>query len=148
MQDEPVVANAIIFSDGMIREQFTGKISLIGIFDRLSSPAFPFVARFFVTAFVTNLRGSKKPLSVSLRIEKTDTGHVACSSTAKLQFPEESPNFSPNEVLQVPMPALANFPEPGLYAAVILVDNETAGKADLRVDSLSVTSQQPGKGAS
>ncbi|WP_142660685.1 DUF6941 family protein [Methylacidimicrobium tartarophylax] len=142
---EPAVASAIIFSDGMIREQFTAKISLIGIFDRLSSPGFPFLAKFFVTAFITNLRGSRKPLSVTLRLEKEDSGHVVCSSSAKLQFGEKSPNFDPSDVVQVPMPTVANFAEPGPYTAVILVDNEEAGKAALRVDALTVAGQRPTK---
>lgn len=146
MQPEPAVANALIFSDWMIREQHTGKLSLIGIFDRLVQPTFPSQARFFVTVFLTHLHGERKPLSVTLRIEKSETGHVACSSMAKLQFPEGSPPFIPSEMLQVPLPALANFPEPGFYTAVVLVDAEEAGRATLRVDSATTAAQQPTRG--
>jgi hypothetical protein len=70
MESEPVLPPAITFSDGKIRDGETGKLTLTGIFHRIKTTQFPFIAPpFFATVFVTNIRGGVRDLPVKMNIE-------------------------------------------------------------------------------
>lgn len=69
LEKEPVLCPGIIFSDGVIREHGTGKLSLIGSFTAYTFPTVPFVAPpFVVTVLVTNLQGRLERFPIAVRV--------------------------------------------------------------------------------
>jgi hypothetical protein len=136
MEQEPALCHGIILSDGVIREQGTGKLSMIGSFSRYNLPAFPFlVPAFVVTVLLTNLRGPLERFPITIRIEHARTGHVLASASGELNAP---PELSKTEIIEVPvqLPPI-NYPEPGIYKVVVLAENASLGERDLTVGSLA-----------
>jgi len=135
MDLEPALTHGIIFSDTVIREHGTGKLSFIGSFQYFNAPSVPFTSpQFIVTVLLTNLRG-KVELKVSVRIEEVGSGHVVASSTSEVTSKTE---VSQKEVVEIPFgipPAL--FPNAGIYKAVILVNNEAVGSRELVVRTIT-----------
>jgi hypothetical protein len=132
MSFEPALTLGIIFSDTAIREQGTGKNSLIGCFSIFNLPQIPCaVAPFFITAFITNLTGDLKEIDVTARIENPKNGMVLASTTGKIQFlqPQER-----NDVSEISIPIFnLGFPSAELYKVVILINNEKVGERPLLV---------------
>jgi hypothetical protein len=131
MTSEPALSPAIIFSDSAIRDQATGKLTLVGIFQRFETYKTPFTSPpFFATVFVTNIAGKIESLPVTLNIEdasgqviSTATGHVSASShVSRNQVPE----------IAFPIPPTL-FKAAGQYKAVVLVDGERLGSRTLNV---------------
>jgi hypothetical protein len=143
---EPALLPAIIFCDQVIKEDGTGKLSLIGCFQGFVFKAFPArKGRFFVVVAVTNLRGQLKELNVTVRIEDPKSGHVLSSSGGHLQFTGregEVPTLQPSMVLELPIPMTnVTFPQAGTYSAVVLVDNELLDRRNFGV--VAITSAGP-----
>lgn len=138
---EPVVCPAIIFSDSAIREQGTGKTSLIGCFTHFNAPGFPFLSQqFVVTALLSNIRGPVEHLSVTIRIEAPGSGHVLTSVSGEMNI---GPDIAPNEILEVifPIPPIP-FMQAGAYDVNVLVGSEALSKRTLIVKSTSASLQQ------
>ena len=96
---EAVVAPRIILSDRVIREEGTGKLSLIGCFDGFVGQSFPFQSiPFFVTVTLTNIRSFPKQLDIVVRIE-TPAGHVMASSQAQVTKRQTRRNHRDTEIL-------------------------------------------------
>jgi hypothetical protein len=146
MQTEPVLTPGIIFSDMVIREAGSNKLSLIGCFQRFSFPHFPAqTGVWFVTVGVTGIRGAINSLNVTARIEVAESAHVISSSNAQLQFPKDNPPVQPDVIFEVPLPfAGVVFQNPGKYSVLILVDTEEVGTRMLEVVPItqSTTPQQ------
>ena len=134
---EPTILNAIILSDYILRDS-TGKVSLIGCFSAFCAPEFPFSAPiFYVTPFLTNLRGKHKSLNVAIRIEDLDSGHVYSSTTGgfRASSEEESLVFERDDIWDVPVPPFqgVTFDSPGAKKIVVLVNGENVGERHFMV---------------
>ncbi len=140
MEMEPVICPAIIFSDSAIREQGTGKLSIIGSFTHFNAPSTPFLSPLFlVTVLLSNIHGPIDRLPVTLRIETPGTGHVLASVSGELKI---EPNITKNEVLEIVFPVGPTpFPQVGSYEIHILVGSESVGKRALFVRSISTNPQ-------
>jgi hypothetical protein len=140
MNFEPALTQGIVFSDLVIREQGTGKNSIIGSFQVYNLPQFPFaVPPFFITAFLTNVPAEVTNLDMTARIENPQNGAVLASSSIKVSFQRPSDRNESNEVV-LPILNLA-FPAAGLYKAVILANNEKVGERNLFVRDIRASTQ-------
>jgi hypothetical protein len=138
---EPVVCPGIIFSDSAIREQGTGKLSIIGSFAHFNSPGFPFLSpQFIVTVLLSNIRGPIEGLPVTIRIEASGSAHVLASVSGQMNI---GPEIGGNEVLEVvfPIPPIA-FPQAGTYDVNVLVGSEPINRRPLFVRPISASPQQ------
>jgi hypothetical protein len=125
MDNQPALTPAIIFSDSAVRDQVTGKLTLMGIFQRFQSSKIPFMSPpFFATVFVTNTGGEVESLPVTMNIEdsggqiiSTATGHISAGSQAEGNSVPE---------IAFPLPP-TKFKLAGQYKAVVLVDGKRLG---------------------
>jgi hypothetical protein len=140
---EAVVAPRIILSDRVIREEGTGKVSLIGCFEAFIGPSFPFASvPFFVTVGVTNFGNFPAQIDIVLRIE-TSAGHVIASSQAQLTKKPESPAIPRYAVVEVVFPfPQVRFENPGIFNLVCLVSNEILSSRQFEVRSMTSGQQQ------
>ena len=129
MESEPALVPGIVFSDLVVREHGTGKLSLIGSFQGFMFPQFPVkYGRFFATASITNLRGSNEK-KVVCRVEVTDSGHVLASAHGTIHQKDESVPMDPNDVIDMAFPFNdVVFTQMGKHSIVVLVDNEEIGR--------------------
>jgi len=136
MDQEPTLTQGIFLSDSVIREEGTGKLSLIGTFQTFNALKFPFASPpFIVTVSLSNLRGKLEQLRISVRIEEAASGHVAASNTAVIG---SKVDVTQNDIFEIPIPILpAAFPTAGLYHVVVLVNNENIGRRNLMVRSVT-----------
>jgi hypothetical protein len=142
MDFEPTLTQAIVFSDSVIREHGSNKLSLIGTFHQFNVPRFPFQAPpFFITVFLTNIRGKLEQYKISVRIEEKASGYVVASAAAELNSPNE---VKSTETIQIPFGIfMSQFPSAGLYNVVALAQNESIGSRDLVVNSISAIPNLP-----
>ena|SRR3984893_4803330 len=133
---EPALCYAILLSDSVIREQGTGKLSLIGCFSAYNFPMLPIVAPpFIVTVMLTNLQGRLDRFPITVRIEASRTGHILASSVAELTTDQEVPRTN---IFEVPVAiGPINYPETGVYRVKVLALNEDLGYRDLTVRTLA-----------
>lgn len=141
---EAVVAPRIILSDRVIREEGTGKVSLIGCFDSFISQTFPFQSvPFFVTVGVTNIIGFPAQLNVVLRIESPGSGHVVASSQVDLTKKPDAPSMPRHAVVEIVFPfPTVRFDAPGVFDLVCLVSNEVLARRQFEVKPLTVSPHQ------
>ncbi len=140
---EAAVAPRIILSDRVIREEGTGKISLIGCFEAFLAPGFPFGSvPFFVTVGVTNIGGFSSQIDIVLRVE-TLAGHVIASSQAQLTKKPDTPPIPRHAVIEIvfPFPPV-RFDNPGVFNLVCLVSNEILSSRQFEVRSVTASPQQ------
>ncbi len=148
-RSEPSVLPFIVFSDLVIREQGTGKISLIGTFELFNAPSFPFqTPPFFATIGITNIHLSRaagesvSEVNVNIRVEDPKSGHVFGNATGKVGVLEGK--TLPREAvipLALPLPPMT-FAEPGTVNVVLHVDNEKVGERTLRIIPVSAATIQ------
>ena len=144
MVQEPVVCPAILLSDLVVREKGTEKLSLVNSFGHLRLPKFPFpTPPFYITVWLTHLRGRVPTLDIASRVEDPKSGHVLASASGQIQFPPEAPPFDEQTVLDLPIPMPPFLvPHPAVYTLVILVNNEKVGERALPI--LPVTAEAGG----
>lgn len=142
MELEPALSPNITFSDGLIREMGTGKITLIGTFHNFNVPAFPFqTPPFFVTVCLTNLRGKLENFKVSIRIEEKTSALAVGSSGGEVGTSKE---LTPSDTVQIPFQIAATFPSAGLYNVVVLAQGDVLGSRDLVVNPVTSIPNMPG----
>ena len=143
-ESEPTLLQFIVLSDLVIREQGTGKSSLIGAFDLFNAPSFPFQAPpFFVTIGITNVHLSRavgeppKEVNVNVRVEDKKSGHVFGNATGKVGV-NEGKTLSRDAAIMItlPLPGMT-FAQPGPVTIVVHVDNERVGDRTLVINPLS-----------
>jgi hypothetical protein len=137
---EPALSPRLVLSDRVIREEGTGKLSLIGCFEMFLAPAFPFHAPlFFVTAGITNIIGTPEEMNITVRIEDPESGHVIASSAVKMTKPPGyTPDFPRDGVLEIPLPFdKVRFEVPATYSVVCLFSNEVIGSRLFAVRALT-----------
>ena len=132
MEIEPTIPPSVIFSDGVIREERTGKLTLVGTFHHFNPPTpFPFRAPpFFITVSLSNFRGKLDRFKIAIRVEDKSSGYVVFSAAGEIST---SNVLSPSDTVQIPFQVMAEFPRGGLYAVVILEGSEPIGSRDLIV---------------
>lgn len=137
MVQEPVLCPAILLSDLVVREKGTEKLTLVNSFGQLRLPKFPFpTPPFFITVWLTHLRGRVSRLDIAARIEEPESGHVLASASGQIQFPPEAPPFDEHTVLDLPILMPPFFvSRPAIYTIVILVNNEKLGERPLSIGS-------------
>jgi hypothetical protein len=140
MDIEPVICPAIILSDTAIREQGTGKVSIIGAFSRLNTPGFPFQGPpFVVTVLLLNIAGPIDRIPFTVRIEAADSAHVVASVTGHFTVPAD---IAKDDVLEIVAPIPQSFfPSAGKYEVNVLVGTEPLNKRVLLVKSITTTQQ-------
>lgn len=123
MDCEPA-CEGIMFSDMVIREEGTGKLSLIGVFQQFNAATFPFTAPpFFVTAFLSNFQGKLDAMDVTIRVEEGTSGHVLGSVHGKININPDAPPFEKSAVIELPVQVPpTRFPAKGIYFVAVLVD--------------------------
>lgn len=137
---EPKVCDFIIFSDGIIREEGTGKLSFIGSFQHFNAPGFPLrVTGMFATVAFTNVRQKVERFHLAMRIEDAKSGHAVTSGMIEIGFTEVP---SQEDVIEVPFrfPSF-QFPSAGLYKVIFLIDNEVVGSRYLPVRSITAVAK-------
>lgn len=138
-QAEPKMVDGIIFSDSVIREEGTGKLSIIGSFQHFNVPKVPFLAPpFFVTAIFTNLRPPLEKLHLTVRMEEAKTGHVVGSTGVEIGFTREPEML---EVFEIPLQIPPTQLVAAVYKVVVLADNEVIGTRNLPVRSVTGTTK-------
>jgi hypothetical protein len=139
---EAVVAPRIILSDRVIREEGTGKLSLIGCFDAFIGQSFPFQSvPFFVTVTITNIRSFPKQLDIVVRIE-TSAGHVMASSQAQVTKKPDAPQIPRHGAIDVIFPfSPVRFDGSGVFNLVCLLSNEPLATRQFEVKSTTVAQQ-------
>jgi hypothetical protein len=141
---EPTALPFIIFSDAVIREEGTGKISLIGTFEFFNAPSFPFQCPpFFATVGITNVQLSRAPgegpkeINMNVRVEDPKSGHVFGNATGKVGV-VEGKTVEREAVIHLPLPfPPMTFIAPGSLRVVLSVDNERLAERILRILSAS-----------
>ena len=137
MPSDPV-ASLIVFCDHIITEQGSGKNSLIGTFQHLGSPTFPFFyPRLFVHIAVTNFTpSSNKTASLAVNFKNTQTGAVVASLGFPLNLPptpkEKLPANGVKLLFNLPLQNLM-FQTPGVYECEVLFNSEPIGSSFLEV---------------
>jgi hypothetical protein len=123
-----------MFSDGVIREQGTGKVSLIGCFQIFNAPAFPFLSPpFYISVFIEHLPvGEQVVARVSLQSAEGVQLAFASGQLKLDSVIEASAQFE----LPFPMPPV-NFQTPGDYVVRVFVDEQEIGKKPLFVRSIT-----------
>jgi hypothetical protein len=132
----PRLSTGILFSDGVIREHGTGKLTLIGCFQFFNAPAFPFVSPpFFVSAFIEYLPlGEEVTARVSLQ---TAEGAQLAFAIGQLKLDNV---LDPSAQFELPfqLPP-TNFQTPGNYVVRVFVADQEIGKRTLFVRSITQT---------
>ena len=142
MNIEPVITPFILFSDTVIREEGSGKLSIIGSFQHFNVARFPFVAPpFVVTVCFGNLRGKVDILHLTVRLEHSISGVVMSCVGSEMRLHGE---ISPSDFFEVPigLPP-CQFTEPGSYSVVVLINNEILGMRPLLIREISHPSRGP-----
>lgn len=137
---DPVICPAILFCDGIIREEGTGKFSIIGSFQFFNTAGFPLlVPGFSVLVMLDNIQPGIKELTVAVRLESSDSGLTIGSALANLAMPQ---GYDPSGTLDIPFRfQQVAFPYAGKYQLVVLVNNEVVGQRRLLVRPISATQQ-------
>jgi len=137
---DPVICPAILFCDGIIREEGTGKFTIIGTFQFFNAPSFPLVVPgFCVMVMLDNLEAGTKELRVAIRLETSDSGLTIASALANVSIPQ---GYDPTGTLDVPFRlAQVSFPYAGKFQLVVLLNNEIVGQRRLLVRPISATQQ-------
>jgi len=76
--------NAMLLCDHTIREQGTGKVSLIGIFENISAARLPVVHR--SPSVYAKLGDAEGEYTIRLELVRLDDGHVVAQGTLQATF--------------------------------------------------------------
>jgi len=138
MNQEPVLCSGIILCERIIREERTGKNSLIGCFNNFNVVAFPVATLpFFAMAMLTNFKGDFESLETVLRVEDSKLGHVLFSTAGSVKLTRPV-KLEGSEIIEVPFP-ISPFMihAPGVYYVIVLVNNEIIGKRPFHVTAIT-----------
>ena len=127
----------------VIREQGTGKLTLVGCFNMFNAPKFPFVTPlFFVTPFITNLRPPLKSLDVTVRIVAPVSAYVLSNTSGHAEIRQDAPPIKQEIVLEFPLPLMPfTIQSPGTYTVEVLVNSDPVGTRTLLVVPITAAPQ-------
>ncbi len=115
--------NAMLLCDLTLREQGTGKLSLIGIFENISAARFPVVHR--ALSVYAKLADAEGAYTIGLELLRLEDSHVVARGTLKATFADR---MTPGELIF----NLENlgFERPGRYEFRLSADDRfVAGKS-------------------
>lgn len=130
---DPKVSVGIVFSDGVIREHGTGKLTLIGIFQILNAPAFPFQCfPFQVTVFLHYLPIGEA-IEVRISVETVE-GQKLAEAKGQLKIDNV---VEPEGQIELPlaMPQIL-FQAPGVYPVKVFVNDKKVGEKPIFLRSI------------
>ena len=128
----------IFFSEKIIREAGTGKLSIINSFQSFYGPQFPFAAPpFVVTAAFTNLSGKLERLKVS--VELVDEKNEALIEPVTGEFGSDR-EVTPDDVFDLSflVPSCA-FEKAGIYRVLFRIGEDILGERSLPARLIPVT---------
>ena len=131
--------HAIMLSDYVMKEEGTGKTSLLGCFGRFNADRFPFTApQFFVTVFLANMSGKPTELNMAVRIEEPKTSMVLSNTGCKMELSEDSPPIPKEAILDFtfPFPNVI-FQQAGIYDIKVFFDGDELAKRHFVVAPIS-----------
>lgn len=141
MKSDPCVVG-IMLSDMVLKEQGTGKTSLINCFSIFNADKFPFVTSpFFITPFITNLEGKPREINITVRIEEPKSGHVLGSANGRLQAAEDAPPLTRDAMIELPFRFQLRLANPGKYDVHVLLDKESLGHRSFLVVARTTSPQ-------
>jgi hypothetical protein len=123
--------NAMLLCDHTIREQGTGKVSLIGIFENISAARFPVVHRSL--SVYAKLGDAEGEYTIRLELVRLEDGHVVARGTLRAAFADR---MTPGELIF----GLENLglERPGRYEFRLHADDRfVAGKSFVVVQTAS-----------
>lgn len=131
MESKPALAPAIIFSEKIIREAGTGKLSIINSFQKFTGPSLPFaVSPFVVTVSLAGFSGEgNHELSVEMLSPSGDTFIPAIDAEVGT---EATVNAKDVFEFSFGLPA-AQFEHEGNYEIVLKIGGEIAARRALPV---------------
>lgn len=137
------VTVAIIFSDYVVQDARTGKLTLVGCFNGFQFPSFPSASpNFFITVSITNLEGKLQKLFLTINIKDRQSGLVVASAGIELHPRQNAPALFREEIIEVFVPfGRVQFPRPGAYEVEAVCMNSPIGKRVLMVKQLSQESK-------
>ncbi len=86
--------NALLLCDHTIREQGTGKVSLIGIFENISAARFPVVHRSL--SVYAKLGDAEGEYAIRLELVRLEDSQVVAQATLRATFPDR---MTPGELI-------------------------------------------------
>lgn len=126
------VLNAILLADAVLRDEYSGKCTVVGIFDSISAAAFPAEHRnLWLYLSLTELHGSA---DIEVRIVTADEDETVLFGGPLPRVDSESP------LLVHEVPAVIDrvvFPAPGEYRLQLLVGVEVFAERRLFVTQTS-----------
>jgi hypothetical protein len=142
METKPALCPAIIFSENIIREAGTGKLSIINSFQRFNGPKFPFAAPpFVVTAAFTNLSGKLDRLQVSVLV--VDEKNEALSPPITGEFGSDR-DVAPDDVFDLSfLVPSCSFEKEGVYQVLFRIGDEVLGRRSLPARLMPSTNTTP-----
>ena len=134
MPDDSELVASIVLCDGIIKEEGSGKLTLVGCFHALGALQFPLMHP-GMTALIslTNFQTRTINFDVTVRLQDK-TGLVLGNAGNHM----EAEMFSNADVKSITVDVPVRFPplyfsQVGVYTVVVLVDNEEVGKKSLPV---------------
>lgn len=121
MESEPVLAPAIVLSEAAIRDRTTSKISLVNIFHSFRAKQLPIKSSFFVTAFISNMRGQFDSLPVTLRILGEKGNELICRDVQLSTAVHVLRNYVVDVIFPIPV---VEFRDAGCYEIVVSVEGQ------------------------
>jgi hypothetical protein len=142
METKPALCPAIFFSEKIIREAGTGKLSIINSFHSFNGPQFPFAAPpFVVTAAFTGLSGKLDGLKVS--VELVDEKNEALIPPIAGEFGSDR-DVTPDDVFDLSfLISSCSFEKEGVYQVLFRIGDEVLGQRSLPARLIPSTNAAP-----
>lgn len=130
MPNKPFLSPAIIFSEKVITEAGTGKLSIINSFQRFYGHEFPFATPpFFVTVSFGGLSGKVEKLK--LAVEMVDESGAPVLEPLTAEVGTGLP-VTPEETFELSFfLASCQFEKPGVHRVLVRIDNKIVGERNL-----------------
>ncbi len=142
MENKPTLCPAIIFSETVIRDAGSGKLSIINAFQSFYGPEFPFAAPpFIVTAAFMNLSGKLDRLKVS--VELVDEKNEALTPLITGEFGSDR-EVVPDDVFDLSffVPS-CSFEREGVYRVLFRIGENVLGERSLPARLIPATNAMP-----
>ena len=114
----PPVCKAILLCDAVLADPFSGKSSIVGIFEQFMVPKFPgMTAQFFVYVQMTSGIGRYRIMIEVRNVEQDQS--IATANVAEMEFKDRAHK----NILILPVPPLP-LPRAGEYDFIVLADGQ------------------------
>ena len=146
MENKPSLCHAIFFSENIIREAGSGKLSIINSFHSFYGPEFPFAAPpFIVTAAFTNLSGKLDRLQVSVVV--VDEENEALIQPIAGEFGSDR-DVAQDDVFDLSfLVPSCSFEKAGVYQVLFRIGDEVLGRRSLPARLMPSTNTAPARPA-